>query len=50
MPAAHQSVRDADALRSEMGSGAPYVAKIVSEVREKVNVELPPGGDPEDER
>jgi eukaryotic-like serine/threonine-protein kinase len=41
---------DAEALRSELGTNAPYVAKIVSEVREKVNVELPAGGDPEDER
>jgi eukaryotic-like serine/threonine-protein kinase len=41
---------DADALRSELGNNAPYVAKIVSEVREKMSVEVPPGGDPEDER
>jgi class 3 adenylate cyclase len=41
---------DPDSLRSELGSNAPYVAKIVSEVREKVSVELPTGGDPEDDR
>jgi len=42
--------RDAEALRSELGSNAPYVARIVSEVREKLDVEQPEGGDPEDDR
>ena len=42
--------RDPDALRSELGSNAPYVARIVSEVRDKLEVEQPQGGDPEDDR
>ena len=42
--------RDPEALRSELGSNAPYVARIVSEVRDKLAVEQPEGGDPEDDR
>jgi class 3 adenylate cyclase len=42
--------RDPDALRSELGSNAPYVARIVSEVRDRLEVEQPTGGDPDDDR
>jgi len=43
-------VRDEDDLRGELGSGAGDVARIVSEVRDRVAVELPPPGNPEEER
>jgi tetratricopeptide (TPR) repeat protein len=42
--------RDPDQLRHELGSGAAEVARIVSEIRDRVRVELPPPGDPEDDR
>jgi tetratricopeptide (TPR) repeat protein len=42
--------RDADGLRSDLGSGASEVARIVSEVRDKVNVTPSAGGDPEEQR
>jgi serine/threonine protein kinase/class 3 adenylate cyclase len=42
--------RDPDALRSELGSNAPYVARIVSELRDKLDVEPPGAGDPDDDR
>ena len=43
--------RDPDGLKSDLGSGGPEVARIVSEVRERVQVEpRPAGGDPEEER
>ena len=42
--------RDPEALRSELGTSAGYVARIVSEVRDRVQVELPEAGDPEDDR
>ena len=42
--------REPDALRSELGTGAADVARIVSEVRDKINVELRPSTDPEDDR
>jgi tetratricopeptide (TPR) repeat protein len=42
--------RDPEALRSELGSGAGEVARIVSEVRDKVDVELNDASDPEDDR
>ncbi len=38
--------REPDALRSELGTGAADVARIVSEVRDKINVELRPSSDP----
>ena len=42
--------RDPDALRSELGNGAAEVARIVSEVRDKVQVDLAGTGDPDDDR
>ena len=42
--------RDSDDLSQELGSGAPDVARIVSEVRDKLPVELRPPGDPEEDR
>src|SRR5262249_28738034 len=42
--------RDPTALRQELGTGAPYVARIVSEVRERLGVALPAAGDAEDDR
>jgi serine/threonine protein kinase len=37
-------------LREELGSGAPDVARIVSEIRERLKVRLRPKKDPEEER
>jgi tetratricopeptide (TPR) repeat protein len=42
--------RDPDGLRSDLGSGAADVARIVSEVRDRVAVDLRDAGDPEDDR
>src|SRR5205823_963933 len=43
--------RDPEGLRQDLGSAAGDVARIVSEVRERTNVEpRPPGGDPEEDR
>ncbi|MFQ5880212.1 MAG: AAA family ATPase, partial [Dehalococcoidia bacterium] len=42
--------REVDDLRQELGTGAADVARIVSEVRQRVQVELRPAGDPEEER
>jgi hypothetical protein len=42
--------REPDGLRSDLGSGASEVARIVSEVRDKVNVSPSEGGDPEEQR
>jgi hypothetical protein len=43
--------RPPDALKQELGSGAGDVARIVSEVRERLQVEpRPPGGDPDEDR
>src|SRR3970040_1110378 len=42
--------REPDALKSELGTGAADVARIVSEIRDRVQVELRPPGDPEDDR
>src|SRR5438105_6556471 len=42
--------RPPEALRAELGSGATEVARLVSEVREKVTVEPRDVGDAEDER
>src|SRR5262249_48881744 len=43
-------MRDSDDLRRELGSGAAEVARIVSEVRERVKVEPAPAADPEEAR
>jgi len=42
--------RDPEDLRSELGTSAGYVARIVSEIRDRVEVQLPEAGDPEDDR
>jgi DNA-binding CsgD family transcriptional regulator len=43
--------RPPETLRDELGSGAPDVARIVSEVRERLSIEArPPGGDPDEQR
>jgi tetratricopeptide (TPR) repeat protein/ribosomal protein L40E len=42
-----REVRD---LREELGTGAADVARIVSEIRERLKVKLRPPGDPEEER
>ena len=42
--------RDPDGLRSDLGSGASEVARIVSEVRERLDVEPSDPGDPEQDR
>ncbi|HLF08210.1 MAG TPA: protein kinase [Dehalococcoidia bacterium] len=42
--------REPDALKSDLGTGAADVARIVSEIRDRVQVELRPLGDPEDDR
>ena len=39
-----------EALKEELGTGAGDVARIVSEIRERVHVEPRPSGDPEDDR
>jgi class 3 adenylate cyclase len=41
---------DGAELAQQLGSGAAEVARIVSEVRDKIEVELPPPGNPEEER
>ncbi|HLF09172.1 MAG TPA: protein kinase [Dehalococcoidia bacterium] len=42
--------REPDALKSDLGTGAADVARIVSDIRDRVNVELRSPGDPEDDR
>ncbi|MDP9237948.1 MAG: protein kinase, partial [Chloroflexota bacterium] len=42
--------REPEGLRSELGANAPRVARIISEVRDRIEVELSPPGDPEEER
>jgi tetratricopeptide (TPR) repeat protein len=42
--------RDVKELRKELGTGAADVARIVSEIREKLKVKLRPPGNPEEER
>jgi tetratricopeptide (TPR) repeat protein len=42
--------RDPEGLRSDLGTGAAEVARIVSEVRDRVPVELRDATDPEDDR
>jgi tetratricopeptide (TPR) repeat protein len=46
----HVLRRDSDALRQELGSGASEVARIVSEVRDKVSVTPAEAVDPEEQR
>lgn len=42
--------RDVKDLRKELGTGATDVARIVSEIREKLKVKVRPPGNPEEER
>ena len=42
--------RDAKDLREELGSGAADVARIISEIRERLKMKLRPPKDPEEER
>jgi len=42
--------REVDDLRKELGTGAADVARIVSEIREKLKIKLRPPGSPEEER
>ena len=42
--------RDPEGLKSDLGTGAADVARIVSEIRDRVEVELPSAGDPEEDR
>jgi class 3 adenylate cyclase len=43
-------VLERDQLQEELGTGAGDVARIVSEIRDRVAVEMPPPGNPEEER
>ena len=42
--------REPDDLRKDLGTGAAEVARLVSEIRDRLQVELRPAGDPEDDR
>jgi tetratricopeptide (TPR) repeat protein len=42
--------REVENLREELGSGAADVARIISEIRERLKIRLRPQKDPEDER
>src|SRR5439155_665620 len=42
--------REPDGLKADLGTGAADVARIVSEVRDRLAVEVRPAGDPEDDR
>jgi len=42
--------REPDDLRKDLGSGAAEVARLISEIRDRLQVELRPAGDPEDDR
>jgi tetratricopeptide (TPR) repeat protein len=47
---AYAQTRDVNQLRKELGPGAPDVARIVSEVRERLRIQPRPKGDPGEER
>ena len=47
---AYAQTCDVGRLREELGPGAPDVARIVSEVRERLRIQPRPKGDPEEER
>ena len=47
---AYAQTCDVSRLREELGSGAPDVARIVSEIRERLKIKPRPKGDPEEER
>jgi DNA-binding CsgD family transcriptional regulator len=42
--------RDASALQVELGAAAGEVARIVPDIADRLDVQLPPPGDPEDDR
>lgn len=42
--------RDVKDLQEDLGSGAAEVARIVSEVRERLKIKLRASGDPDEER
>src|SRR5207244_2309100 len=42
--------RPPDALREELGAGAADIARVISDVRERVAIELRPPGDGEEDR
>jgi len=46
----YAQTRDVNRLRKELGPGAPDVARIVSEVRERLRIQPRPKGDPEEEK
>jgi tetratricopeptide (TPR) repeat protein len=46
----YAQARDVSQLREELGPGAPDVARIVSDIRERLRMEPRPKGDPEEER
>jgi len=46
----YAQTRDVSRLRKELGPGAPDVARIVSEIREKLKIQPRPKGNPDEER
>ncbi|TET55086.1 MAG: hypothetical protein E3J50_05405, partial [Dehalococcoidia bacterium] len=46
----YAQARDISQLRKELGTGAPNVARIVSDVRERLKIQPRPQRDPEEER
>src|SRR5262249_51346605 len=42
--------REPAGLKSDLGTGAEDVARIVSEVRDRLSIEVRPPGDPDDDR
>jgi tetratricopeptide (TPR) repeat protein len=46
----YAQTRDVNRLRKELGPGAPDVARIVSEIREKLKIQPRPKGNPDEER
>jgi tetratricopeptide (TPR) repeat protein len=46
----YAQTRDVNRLRKELGAGAPDVARIVSEIREKLKIQPRPKGNPDEER
>jgi predicted ATPase len=46
----HTRGRDLDVLRAELGSGAPYVARIIAEAGERLGVAAPLPGNPDEDR
>jgi tetratricopeptide (TPR) repeat protein len=46
----YAQTHDVNKLRKELGAGAPDVARIVSDIRERLRIQPRPRGDPEEER